>query len=193
MAAASPEFTNDINVAYESAIERPATAVELAAAQSDLGAGLTFNSSQNTVTVATLRTQIAELSGGAPPQVSGPDIDIGIRPQTILGRRGFIYGLPNNVELVSAQEMSVSAEFHGPGDALILLIPKQQAASFSDLTLSQTINGPGDFPITHIGLHGGATINLQFTQGVSLSVANYQFVQIESAVPNRTAPHTDGP
>ena len=188
-AAATPQFTNAINAAYQAAAGRQASPLELAAAKSEFGAN-PFNaySPQETVTLATLKTQIAELAGGAPPQVGGAGTSVYIRPQTVLGSPSFIFGLPNNVKLVSPPEGNyVTATFQGPGRALIdafettrdvLQIPKQLAANFSALTLSQTTVGGPEYPqdTTHIGLHGGAVIDLSGVPQSSLTPANFQFV-----------------
>ena len=189
-AAAAPQFANGINAAYQAALGRQASPLELAAAKSELGANPSnAYSPQETVTLATLKTQIAELSGGAPPQVGNAGTFVDIRPQTVSGTPGFIYGLPNNIVFLSPlQEHGVSAAFQGPGSASIgefdtrhdiLQIPKQQAASFSVLAFSQSATqaDPGDFIYTtHIGLRSGATIDLPSTSQSSLTPANFQFV-----------------
>ena len=189
-AAATPQFTDGINAAYQAAAGRQASPVELAAAKSELGAN-PFNaySPQKTVTLATLKAQIAELSGGAPPQVGSAGTSVEIRPQTVLGTPGFISGLPNNIVLISAsQDVYTLAAFQGSGSASIntfdtgrdtLQIPKQQAADFNALTLSESTVpiGPGDTEfITHISLPSRSTIDLPFVTQSSLTPANFQFV-----------------
>ena len=188
-AAATPQFTNAINAAYQAVAGRQASPVGLAAAKSEFGAN-PFNaySPQETVTLATLKTQVAELSGGAPPQIGGAGTSVYIRPQTVLGSPSFIFGLPNNVKLVSPSEANyVTATFQGPGRASIdvfetsrdvLQIPKQLAADFSALAFSQTTVGGPEYPqdTTHIGLHGGAIIDLSGISQSSLTPANFQFV-----------------
>ena len=188
-AAATPQFINAINAAYQAATGSQASAAELAAAQSELGANpLNAYSPQETVTVATLKAQIAELSGGAPPQVGGAGTSVDIRPQTVLDVPGFISGLPNNIILTSAsQNVYVTAAFQGPGKASIdsfdtghdiLQIPKQQAASFSVLAFSETAvpADPGDFTYTtHVALPRGMTIDLPVVTQNSLTPANFRF------------------
>lgn len=189
-AAAAPQFASGINAAYQAALGRQASPLELAAAKSELGANpLNAYSPRDTVTLATLETQIAELSGGAPPQVGDAGTSVTIRPQTVLGAPGFISGLPNDIMLISgSQNVYVSAAFQGPGKASIdsfdtghdiLQIPKQQAAGFSALTFSESAApaDPGDFVYTtHVGLPKGATIDLPGISQISLTPANFQFV-----------------
>lgn len=155
VAAAGPDFINGINAAYEAAAGRPASVVELAAARSEFGAGLGYSSS--TVTAATLRTQIAELSGGAPPQTAGyafdwPDID----PQTVSGRPDLICGLPNNVVLIAAQEKRSATYSTGPAThGSLPSIPQptscksqssKQRTSVSLRSATPTIGGIGATP-----------------------------------------------
>lgn len=189
-AVTAPQFASGINAAYQAALGRQASPVELAAAKSELGANpLNAYSPQETVTLATLKTQIAELSGGAPPQVGGAGTSVTITPQTVLGMPGFVSGLPNNIILISRlQNVYVSAAFQGPGKASIdsfntghdiLQIPKQQASSFSMLAFSQSAveADAGDFVYaTHISLPRGATIDLPFVTQASLTPTNFQFV-----------------
>ncbi len=189
-AAAAPQFANGINAAYQAALGRQASPVELAAAKSELGANpLNAYSPQKTVTLATLKTQIAELSGEAPPQVGSAGTTVTIRPQAVLGTLSFISGFPNNIILISTSSSGdASASFQGPGSATIysfdlmhdiLQIPKQQAASFSALAFSQSAvqaDLGGFIYATHISLPRGATIDLPSIAQDSLTPANFRFV-----------------
>ena len=183
VAAASPEFASAINAAFQAALGRPANAVELAADQSELGLPPASNDTAvATVTVATLKTQIAELSGGAPPQAAG---SVQITGETIAGSSGYIYGLLNNDALISAQGANVGATLIGPGNATvypfdpardILQIETRQAASFGALSLSKSYDSVAGFPITTVKLGSGTSISLDVLSNAPITAANFRFV-----------------
>lgn len=186
VAAASPEFINAINASSQAAIGRPANAVELAADQSELGlppSGIGYTG-YTAITLATLKTQIAELSGGGPPQGVG---DVRITPQTIAGIPGTVYGLLNNDALISSPYATSQPRLLGNGISEtgiigfnlgtdVLQIETRQAANFGALKITQSVDPSMGFQNAQINLGGGATIILAFIPAASLTAANFRFV-----------------
>lgn len=180
-AAASPEFANAINAAFQAAIGRPANAVELAADQSELSVPPPGTTA---FTLAMLKAQIAELSGGAPPQGVG---NVQITPQTIAGSPGFVYGLLNNDALMTSGLTGVQPILNGHGvsrsnvygfDAAtdVLQIESRQAANFAALKVTEVPVSMTGGPSTHIDLGGAATIVLVEFPEALLTAANFRFV-----------------
>ncbi len=186
VAAGSPEFTNDVNAAFQAAVGRPANAVELAADRSELSAGFNINS---------IRTQIAELSGGVPPTPATAGQTIAITPQTIAGSPNFIYGLLHNDALISPfAVVSVFDDLTNPGGDFVHLtnglassksdlavdifqIESRQAASFGDLSFSQ-VAGSGYTPTSTVITFKNdpnITITVDAPQ-TSLTAANFRFI-----------------
>ena len=195
VAAASPEFTNAINAAFQAAIGRPANAVELAAERSELSAGLFYNG-HTEINLTTLKMEIAELSGGPPPQGV---FDVYITPQTIAGSPGTIYGLLNNDALTSSSRavavatlsggVSVTDIFNFNPATDVIQIESRQAASFSALRIAEVKEPPYGSRTGHdrvppqfystdtqINLGNSATIILDDTPLATLTAANFHFV-----------------
>ena len=195
VAAASPEFTDAINAAFQAAIGRPANAVELAAERSELSAGL-YSNGYSEINLATLKTEIAELSGGAPPQGV---FDVYITPQTIAGSPGTIYGLLNNDALMSSLHATVVPTLSGGVSVTdifdfnvatdVIQIEGRQAASFSALRITEVREPPYEYRTGHdrvppqfyttdtqINLGNSATIILDDTPSATLTAANFRFV-----------------
>lgn len=191
VAAASPEFTNDVNAAFQAAVGRQANAVELAADQSELSAGFNINS---------IRTQIAELSGGAPPTPATDGQTIAITPQTIAGSPNLIYGLLHNDAFISSSvtalpdRASVIGSLTNPGGGsvnppydvgsrmfdfagTIFQIESRQAASFGDLSFSQ-VTGSGYAPTyTVITFKNDPNVTITaYAPQTSFTAANFRFV-----------------
>lgn len=174
-AAASPEFTSAINAAYQSAIGRPASAVEQAAARSELSlpqAAFYYDSAPpSPVTLAKLTAQIAALGTGAATSGYGP-----ITPQTIAGTPNYVIGLFNNDAIISPSSTASTSNFNPITD--ILQIESRQVASFAALNLTQVNVNPqiGFTEYTKANLGSGGTLYLDNVQQSSLTPANFRFV-----------------
>ncbi len=167
----STEFANDVGAATQAALGRPANAVEIAADRSQVLSSYS--------TAATIRAQVAELSGGEPPPGNGAAI--AISPQTIAGSGpNLVYGLLNNDAVISAHPLAVSDEAFGglsspsitgfnPATDLIQ-VQSRQEASFAALGITP-INGGAS---VYVG--NGAFIDLNGVAPASLTAANFRFV-----------------
>ncbi len=167
----SAEFASGVNTATETAIGRPANAVEIAADQSQV--------LSSTSTAATIRAQVAELSGGAPPPSNGAII--GISPQTIAGSSpNLVYGLLNNDAVISARPLTVLDEA-GSGLSLptitgfnpvtdVIQVQSHQEANFAALSVSSITGGA----TVYVG--NGAFIDLNGVAPSSLTASNFRFV-----------------
>lgn len=189
-AAASSAFANDINTAFQAAIGRPANAVELAADRSELQLGHDASGQQGTVTIATLQTQIAELSGGAPPREAGQYDNVSITPQTIAGVPGQVYGLLHNDALIALQPAIIAASLSGTQATYIqgfnpatdiLQIESRQAAGYAALNVHELGVGSAGFnpasnAFTEVDVGRGATIIVESVSNAVPTAANFRFV-----------------
>lgn len=173
-------FTDNLNQAYQAAVGRAPTAVELAADKSELGP---------TFPAQAIITQVGELAGGSPPPSPG-NVYGSITAETIAGTASFAYGLLHNDVLISANpNLFVEADLSGPGFASvvgsmdyafnpasdIIQIQGQQAAGFGALTLTKVAIAAGTSFITDISFGAGLKIDVG-SHGVPLTAANFRFV-----------------
>ncbi len=186
VAKESTAFTDSLSQAYQAAVGRAPTAVELAADKSELG---------TTFPAQAIITQVGELAGGSPPSSFG---DSGsITAETIAGTASFAYGLLHNDVLISANSHldvainsqpsleflktpGVTTVYNSVGGAFnpasdIIQIQGQQAAGFGALTLTPFGVVAGSTPYTEISFGAGLKIDV-FSNGVPLTVANFRFV-----------------
>jgi hypothetical protein len=190
VAADSSLFANDINAAFQATIGRPANVVELAADRSELQLGSGVSGQQGTVTIATLQTQIAELSGGAPPREAEPSSNIYITPQTIAGVSGQVYGLLHNDALIALNPVVITASLSGTQATYIqgfnpatdiLQIESRQASSYAALNVHELGVGsygfnPASNSFTEVDVGGGATIIVEGVSNAVPTAANFHFV-----------------
>ncbi len=187
VARESPAFTASLSQAYQAAVGRAPTPVELASDKSELGP---------TFPAQAIRIQVGELAGGSPPSSFG---DYGnITAETIAGTASFAYGLLHNDVLISANshlsvainsQPSIEFGLKSPGIATaynsgsgafnpasdIIQIQRQQAAGFGALTLTPFGVVAGSTPFTEISFGAGLRINV-FSDGVPLTAANFRFI-----------------
>ncbi len=167
----SPEFAGDINTAFQAALGRPANAVEIAADRSQVLSSYS--------TAASIRAQVAELSGGDRP--SGDGAVVAITPQTIAGSGpNLVYGLLNNDAALSAHPLTVLDET-GAGLSLptitgfnpttdVIQLQSHQEANFAALSITPITGGA----TVYVG--NGGFIDLSGVAPASLTAANFRFV-----------------
>ncbi len=167
-----PEVTGTVTSAYQSALGHGPDAVQLAAARSELASG---------VPSSTLKTELGELSGGAPPHPSVTS-GVAVTPQTISNggsTPSYVYSVLNNDALITAQPAAVALLYSGPSGfpvvngfnpaTDVVEVQSKQDASFSDLHFFP--NGPNTF----VYLGGGGILDLIGVPQTSLQASNFKF------------------
>ena len=168
--ANSGEAISNIDDAYVASTGALPNPVALAAYQSELLSGFSL---------ATVRTQIGELSGGAPP--TNIHAEIAITPETIGGASpNLIYGLAANDALIASGPRQVQQSYGGDGEMTtiqgfnaatdIIQLPAQQGGSFANLSLTN-----GESGVVISAGHGSGEILLTNIQAGALHAANFRF------------------
>ncbi|MBE7211032.1 MAG: hypothetical protein INR65_08430 [Gluconacetobacter diazotrophicus] len=180
-----PTFASDVSAAFQAALGRAPTAIELAADRSELQAGFT---------VAAVRSQIAQLAGGTPPVSAWAGA-----PRAVPDGPSFIYGLFNNDALVASKNTvavglgirpdEVAGNPIAPDTVLVgggasattgfdpatdfFQIAGPRNTGFADLSFTQKATASGQI-YTEVAVGGHATLTV-FAPEASLTAANFRF------------------